>query len=152
MTRLLPLSGWRRLIGRSGLPAPSFRLRERYGEQTVQFFIIEMLHGVRQGPWARHAVSHSLTKLDLSQAGTCSRHLLPRRDRTCLGWSALVPCRDDAVEGAREQVSAHRLSNAQTVLRALHRPPNSGRFRHTNPCRNLHVSLSDTVQFVASLL
>ena len=29
-------------------------------------------------------------------------------------------CRDDAVEGAGEQVSAHRLSNAQTVLRALH--------------------------------
>ena len=27
---------------------PSFRLSERYGEQTVQFFIIEMLDGVRQ--------------------------------------------------------------------------------------------------------
>ena len=39
---------WRTFIGRSGVPAPSFRFSERYDEQTVQFFIIEMLDGVRQ--------------------------------------------------------------------------------------------------------
>ena len=30
------------------MPAPSFRFSQRYGEQAVQFFIIEMLDGVRQ--------------------------------------------------------------------------------------------------------
>jgi hypothetical protein len=36
------------------------------------------------------------------------------------GMARLVLCRDDAVRKAREQVTAHLLSNAQTVLRALH--------------------------------
>jgi hypothetical protein len=62
---------------------------------------------------------HAPTKLDLSQAGTCSRHLLPRTDRTFLGWSALLPCPDDAVEGAGEQVSGASSFKAQTLVRAL---------------------------------
>jgi hypothetical protein len=39
-----PTRRW--IIGRSGLPAPSFHLSERYGDQAVQFFIVEMPDGV----------------------------------------------------------------------------------------------------------
>ena len=35
-------------IGRGGVPPPSFRLSKRYDEQTVQFFVIEMLDSVRK--------------------------------------------------------------------------------------------------------